>query len=318
MMTPPASILRKSPYAELTGLSCFAAAVLVRLGIDSVLLPPFITFYPAVFVATLLSGLRAGVICTATSTIAAWYFWVPERRSFHFIDSVSAASVVLFVTGCALVLYLARSRDLAAKELARERDKSFILFQELQHRVANNLMFVSSVIDIQRRSLLPSESAASLILSDTAKRMAALGQIHRELYDPQVENKPIKIFLERLCRRLCELADQTKITVTVSGSDALVDFSRAIPMALIVNEAVTNSIKYAFPDGQAGEIYINFEQQDRLFCLTIEDNGVGMGDAENTSGIGRRILGALATQLDAELRVASSERGTKVTVQFEA
>jgi K+-sensing histidine kinase KdpD len=125
-------------------LGVFLIAFLLRLAFgDELRIVPFITLFPAILIAALVGGLRAGILVALLSGLTAWYWFVAPIESFWLPWPDGYLIMIFFVITAAIQLYVIRTLNLAVDQLSEERDRTAVLFKELQHRVANNLQFVS-------------------------------------------------------------------------------------------------------------------------------------------------------------------------------
>jgi K+-sensing histidine kinase KdpD len=156
------------------GLGIFALAFLFRFAAGGILDDvPFITLFPAILVAALLGGLRVGLIITILSGVAAWFFFLAPQNSFALTWS-GAFTMVLFCVTTAIQLFVIDALNRAVDRLSDERDRVQVLFRELQHRVANNMAFVASLLRLQRRAVEahPETGAVTFSANSTWKAAA--------------------------------------------------------------------------------------------------------------------------------------------------
>lgn len=187
-----------------------------------------------------------------------------------------------------------------------ERDA---LLSEVHHRVKNNLQIIISLLNIQ--STGAGEEAKS-VLMDAQNRVRAMAILHETIYDTgDFTGVDMESFITRLIERLRGAFDEYGVEFSVE-TDIRLNLETAIPLGLLINEAVTNSIRHAFPDGR-GHIRVKLKG-DGLLRLTVTDDGAGLG-AEYREGVGMSLMKALADQLDGELRFESDE-GTAVILEF--
>lgn len=261
-------------------LSIVGMAWLLRVIADPLLPPgfPYVTFFPAVIVTSFLFGVRLGTAAAALCGVLAWYFFVPPLGSFaltHGSGFALAFYVFVVVTDLALVHWMQRANC----ELAREReanrslaDTRELLFRELQHRVSNNLQVAASLLTMQRRQLADADGRAAL--DEAAGRLALIGRISRQIYDPSGAAQPLVPFLEELCRTVIEASGRIDVALEVEGDGHIrIMPDAAIPTALIVAEAVANAIEHGFADIQGGTIVVRIARtpQEGL-NVTVHDN----------------------------------------------
>ena len=207
-------------------------------------------------------------------------------------------------------------RNAANEQSIREKES---LLQELQKRVSDNLQLLSSMINLQIG--YAADDGVRLSLMTTHSRVMALALVYDTIYrysDVQL------VQMHRYCRGLCEnlvsmYADVGKdIDCAVSGTDVALPIDKALPVALIINELVSNSIVHAFTDRAGGRIGILFTMDgDSTLCVTISDDGSGFeSDLKHVDSLGYEMIEALVEQIRGTLTVESGPSGSHVTVRF--
>jgi len=296
------------------GIAMFAIAFAVRwaIKVDGF---PFITFFPAVLAAGMLGGVGAGAICTVLGLLAARFFFTSASFYLGLNTATSLVPLVLFALAAGVELLLIGLLNRAIDELWLARERSNTLFRELQHRVANNLQFVGALLHLQRKTPLSKDAA----LAAAHLRLDVMGRIHRKLYDPANADRPIMEFLRDLCTDLIQSAGASNVTLKVTDAPLKLSFEKLSPLALIVAEIVTNSLKHGFPDGRTGSISIDLKTEPAPLCtLVVADDGIGFSpDKPNggEEGLGRRVIESLAAQLDATT-ASSSDHGACIAITF--
>jgi two-component sensor histidine kinase len=216
-----------------------------------------------------------------------------------------------------LELYVIWSLNLAMHELAESRERSSTLFRELQHRVANNLQFVSALLWLRRKSLAPESPAAQAL--DTARgRLQMMSRVHRRLHDPKSVDSPIDQYLTALCTDLIHASDTPDVRLIVEAEPIVLDLEALMSVSLIVAELVTNSLKHAFNGRCDGEISIKLGCSKGLCTLSVGDDGPGMPkgfDRPGTGSLGQGILQSLAGQLHGRISY-EREKGTLAKLMF--
>jgi two-component sensor histidine kinase len=296
------------------GIAMFAVAFGVRwsIKVDGF---PFITFFPAVLAAGMLGGVGAGAICTVLGLVAARFFFTSASFYLGLNTATSLVPLLLFALAAGVELLLIGLLNRAIDELWVARERSNTLFRELQHRVANNLQFVGALLHLQRKLPLSKDAA----LSAAHLRLDVMGRIHRKLYDPANADRPITEFLRDLCTDLIQSAGASNVVLKVADAPLNLSFEKVIPLALMVAEIVTNSLKHAFPDGRPGCIKIKLKTEPASLCtLVIADDGIGFSSAKPNNaqeGLGQRVIESLAAQLDATT-MSTTDQGARVTITF--
>jgi two-component sensor histidine kinase len=287
-------------------LAIFAFAVSFRYALDvEAGNVPFITLFPAILIAALVGGLWAGVLVTASSAIAALYWFVPPADSIIPQWPTGYLAMALFLLTSAIQLYVIETLNRAIDALVAERDNSAVMFQELQHRVANNMQFVAGLLRMQSRNVGSDPAAGARALEDAKNRLETMARIHRRLYDPAAIGLPLTQYFQQLCTDVLDATGAKNIVCVAETPAVTFDLRRLVTLSLLINEVITNSIKHAFDSEQKGTISIALEQQaDKTYALTIKDDGRGLPagyDVAKTGSLGYRIIQGLAEQLGGQI-----------------
>jgi two-component sensor histidine kinase len=206
------------------------------------------------------------------------------------------------------------SRDRYAA-LAAERE---VLLREVNHRVGNSLQIIASLLHLQANS--STEEDVKAALTNAMGRVAAVAQVHRRLYTSHdLKSVLLNQYLEALLEDLRRSAEGNRMSrLTLKAEPIEIDPDRAVAIGIIVNELVMNAVKYAYPDG-AGPIHIDLHAQDDHLLLSIADNGVGLNvktDPRST-GMGQRIVAAMASKLEASVERDPDHTGTRIVLRFD-
>ena len=211
----------------------------------------------------------------------------------------------------------ARHSERVKEDLVREKA---VLLQELQHRVANSLQIIASVLMQSARQVQSDETRG--YLRDAHHRIMSVASMQRQLAVTRQGNVDLKPYFTELCASIgaSMIRDHTKVTLDVDIDDSAVPAEDSVSLGLIVTELVINALKHAFPDGRDGKIVVRYTADGPQWELTVTDDGVGMSTDQQApkAGLGTSIVGALAEQLGGELAMASSEKGTAVSISKNA
>jgi two-component sensor histidine kinase len=210
--------------------------------------------------------------------------------------------------------------------LRRTLDDKNILLKELYHRVKNNLQLIISMFNLQVRAI--SDSPARHALLEAAGRVRAMALVHERLYQSRtLSSIALNDYMSELCEQLAGAASATQrgITVRVEAEPVQVGLDVAVPLGLLLNELVSNSLKHAFPGGRGGHILVRVarNQDDKTgdtMRLTIRDDGVGLPpgfDRTSTHTLGLKLVFALSEQLRARFLIESCD-GVLATLIFNA
>jgi two-component sensor histidine kinase len=221
-----------------------------------------------------------------------------------------------------------RAREAAERELRESRDRlaelleqKTALLQEVSHRVSNSLQLIGSLIGIQAARL--SDPAAREALQQTRERVQAVMLVHRRLYTSEdVDAIEIDKYLVAMAEELqaSVLAAEQGHTIAVAAAPFKIAPDKAVSIGVIVNELITNALKYAFPSGTGGSIQVtlNAPAENRA-VLSVEDNGVGYGtddSAPKGTGLGTLIINAMAKTLHGAVERHSATTGSKTVLTF--
>lgn len=199
-------------------------------------------------------------------------------------------------------------------------DEKEWLLKEIHHRVKNNLQVIISLLNTQSQYLDNEDAIAAI--RNSQHRMYAMSLIHQRLYHADSLGAiDMDWYIRELVGFMKESFDTgSKIGFHVSSESILLDVVQAVPLGLILNEAVSNSIKYAFPDRQNGNIDIHFTKDASGYCLlTVTDNGVGFRNnyrVEESASLGMSLMHGLSEQLEGRFDLRSSHEGVSVQVGF--
>jgi two-component sensor histidine kinase len=206
------------------------------------------------------------------------------------------------------------SRDRYAA-LAAERE---VLLREVNHRVGNSLQIIASLLHLQANSSTQDDVKAAL--TNAVGRVAAVAQVHRRLYTSQdLKSVLLNQYLEALLEDLRRSAEGNRMSrLTLKAEPIEIDPDRAVGIGIIVNELVMNAVKYAYPDG-AGAIHVALDGAGDDLELSIADDGVGLGGGNadpRSTGMGQRIVTAMAQKLDASVERDPAHAGTRIVLRF--
>lgn len=314
-------------FGDVAALSATGIAIALRHALDDVLPPgfPFLTFFPAVILTTFFFGLRPGIVCAVLSGLAAWYFFIGEANVFLF-DAQTALALGFYAFIVTVDITLIHLMRVAGERLNAERavsaqlyEQQRTMFQELQHRVANNMQFVAALLALQKRKVIDNPQEAADVFDEAQARLQTIARIHRRLYDPARADQPVGQYLQELCSDLLDATGARNIVCLVDAPPVRLDLARLTTLSLLVVEVVTNALKHAFHGTERGTITIRFETLGAgQASLSIADNGPGIPatfDPDTSRSLGFRIVQGLAGQLDGTLTYAN-EGGTVVRLVF--
>lgn len=251
-----------------------------------------------------------------------------EREGMFDESSVRLLETIAASVGAAIQnaqLYGAMQREVLVRQRAEEEIKlslkeKEVLLKEIHHRVKNNLQIISSLLNLQSAQL--QDAGAYGLFRESQARVRSMALIHEKLYqskdlaridfDGYVRDLMVYLFRSYV-------ANPDQIHTVIDTSDMYLGIDTAIPCGLIISELVTNSLKYAFPNGRRGEIYIGLApHDDGHLRLEVSDTGVGLPegfDWRDTDSLGLQLVSTLTAQLHGEIEV-SGRGGTSFKITF--
>ena len=201
-------------------------------------------------------------------------------------------------------------------EHAAAHERIAALLQELGHRIKNSLQIIVAMVSLEARNQRSGE--AKVALERVSHRIAALGRLYSMLGETNsVEEVDAASYLEALCRDLIESVQKengTSIALKTDIDSEPLPVDRAIPLGLIVNELVTNAVKYAFPSETSGTVVVTLKRIPGELRLTVADDGQGADPQRADSGLGGRLVDTFARQLGGQVARESGNTGTIVSL----
>jgi two-component sensor histidine kinase len=208
----------------------------------------------------------------------------------------------------------ARLAERLKDDLLREKA---ILYQELQHRVANSLQIIASVL-LQSARRTPSTQTRGHLF-DAHSRVMSVAALQHQLAASYVGEVKLRPYFTELCQSIgaSMIRDPDKLRLRVEADDSALPPNVSVSLGLIVTELVINAVKHAFPAGSSGEILVDFHAQGDGWTLSVADDGVGVpqGGAAPTPGLGTSIVESLAKQLGATVVFGDAHPGALVSIR---
>jgi two-component sensor histidine kinase len=202
-------------------------------------------------------------------------------------------------------------------ELESKNKQNELLLKEIHHRVKNNLEMVKSLISLQSAHIEDSETRDAMLASQN--RVQSMGIIHQKLYQgDNLGSIEMKDYFVNLSEGILDsFKAEDKIQIECVMDDLELDIDTAVPLGLIVNELLTNAIKYAFPDSKEGIVRVSLKKEQGTLVLDVADNGVGKGlniEPQGT-GFGTQLVHLLTTQLNGKMQ-EDAKNGTHLSFTF--
>ena len=198
------------------------------------------------------------------------------------------------------------------------RDKELLL-REIHHRVKNNLQIVTSLLNLQSRKIEDDEAVD--VFRESQNRVKSMAIIHEQLYQSaDLAHIDFELYIKKLISYLFDSynVNRYKIKTEISANSISLNIDTAMPLALIINELVSNSLKYAFVDSEEGNIRVELKKEGEMYKLMVSDDGVGLPEdisVENTQTLGLQLINSLTMQLDGEIKVDLTN-GTEFNIRF--
>jgi len=219
-----------------------------------------------------------------------------------------SASVIPGTTDSVVSLLDITQRKNAENEVKQSLDEKELLLREIHHRVKNNMQIISSLLNLQR-SYIQDEEADNL-LQESQGRVKSMALVHEKLYQTDdLARINVAEYIRSLSMNLFHsYTVNPGIKLTLDVGDVYFNIDTAVPLGLIINELVSNSLKYAFCDQDDGEIHISLKETDEsgVYHLKVWDDGVGFPsdlDFNNTNSLGLKLVNTLVDQLDGEINM---------------
>jgi len=223
---------------------------------------------------------------------------------------------IAFLQGAANLLGMAIERERYERSLKTALQRQRVLLVEIAHRVKNGLAIVASMLKLQANEA--NDPALTLHLEQAAYRVSAVAKAHERIHqDDGPDRLQLGAYIRDVCQDLNEAVPGCRIEVAVEP-DITVTTDRAVPIALMANELITNAAKYAYQDSQSGTIWVRVGRgADDTIVLSVRDEGRGLPtdfELRSAPGLGMRILRAFARQLNATVVARHLDPGTEFVV----
>lgn len=234
------------------------------------------------------------------------------------LEGEFSANDIAFLQGAANILGMAIYRQRVERNLTAALDRHQLLAKEVNHRINNSLQIVAGMLHLQTNTTQNPEVKHAL--RDASGRIAAIARAHQRLYgSDQINTVDLGAYLSDICNDLGKA--MPNCTIHVSAAAAIhCATDTAIPVALLVNELITNSAKYAYPGG-ACEVWLEVSRAGDKISIAVRDRGVGLpADFDINSGkrLGMRLVNALSSQVQADLKVRRQTPGTEFLLTIPA
>ena len=224
-------------------------------------------------------------------------------------DGSDRVRLLLAITDVTRARAEARQKD----DLLREKA---ILLQEVQHRVANSLQIIASVLMQSARKVQSEEARGHL--RNAHHRVMSIAAVQRHLAESSLGNVTLRPYFIQLCESLgaSMIHDPERLSIVVVVDDSVVTANASVSLGLIITELVINALKHAFPEQNNGKVTVDYRSDGHKWTLSVNDDGIGMpkGADKAKPGLGTGIVEALAKQLGGRIRVSDTSPGTSFTL----
>ncbi|HSN10332.1 MAG TPA: histidine kinase dimerization/phosphoacceptor domain -containing protein [Hanamia sp.] len=234
------------------------------------------------------------------ATIKAQQKVISEQREVQWLGGVT----FFLMTGFIIFGYISyRGRVKRNRLLASKNAENELLLKEIHHRVKNNLEVVSSLLSLQSAQIDNPETKYAM--QESQNRVQSIGIVHQKLYQGKnpgaIEMKDY--FLNLSESILDSFGANKRVQIELAMEKIEVDIDTAVPLGLIVNELLTNTLKYAFPNGINGKVFIKLEKREgNILHLEVSDNGIGKSGLTHGTGFGSQLIALLTSQLGGKMR----------------
>jgi two-component sensor histidine kinase len=290
-----------------------ACRMLVDLFVPGVMAYAFV--FPAVIFASLVAGARAGLIAAVCCQLLIWYYVIPPRRDWAIsipdMIGLIVASVALVLTIWPVSAFRATALRLR-EEQERHVELLSLALREVDHRTRNNFQIAASLL--LSRAAGQSDRHVREELQAAAGRLQSLASVYSNLALSSADLSTVLLHehLREVCDRIRDGMLPAGVNLSYDAEPVQASAQKAVPIALIVNECLTNAAKHAFPDG-LGEVAVWVRPDGDDVLVTIEDDGKGR-DPDRGTGTGSKLMQVLARSLGAELEITdatTTDRGTR-------
>jgi two-component sensor histidine kinase len=233
---------------------------------------------------------------------------------------IAMAVILLGVLGKEIIDHTNELQEVR-KSIAQELQEKETLIKEVHHRVKNNLQTVSSLLSLQSRSI--ADKKIQNLIKSSQNRVISMAMVHEMLYmRDDITKIEYKTYINELINYLIKSVKGTesKVKVVVDVPEMELGIDTAIPLGLLINETMTNALKYGIKNDEEGEIRIALKQEaDQSYILTMGDNGIGFSESvtfETSKSLGLKLIHNLAKQLKGTIVRDTSQKGTNYILKF--
>jgi two-component sensor histidine kinase len=300
---PQPLLLRYGVTAAMVAVCCaLQVAVYAYAGFAG-----FFLLIPAIFAAGIMFDRGSAFFATFASAGLAAYLSPIGQEPRH------AVPLILFVATGIATAFVSEGLRKVLERLTAAQKTADVLMRELDHRTKNNMMTMVALLRLQARAAPSPEVRAAL--EAAAGRIGHMAQIHSHLEPASTDRMvPMARYLDELRRRTDDMIRGRPIALRLACDATQLPEHDALPIAIIVNELLTNSLKHAFPGDRAGSIEVRLRRDGDLI-VSVKDDGVGCPNGKAAEGIGSRLVNQMAAQLRGSVEREPAHPGCVTTVR---
>ena len=287
-------------------------------------MPPLLLFTLAVLISALLGGAGPGLVTTALGGVLAWYFFVPTASPATVSPVVGAASLAVFavmgITICWVVGELRREthrRREQKRQADAQRERAELLLKEMRHRIKNSLQMIGSILSLQSGTVGDPEQRRMAAVA--SQRVGAVIRLHARLYEGnRIDTVDFVDYLRGISSDIALGAGPNR-EARVSGAPFTLPVDKAVQMALILSELMTNSFKSGYSNGELGVAEIDCRRDDGWIHCRVADQGVGLPagfDPAQSRGLGMRLVTSILQSMGGKLVIEPTEKGASFLVSI--
>lgn len=289
----------------MAAVALFGVALTIRLWLGRFYgAMPTLTFYPAILIATIFLGWKEAIVLLVAAIVVAWFLFVPpDQMLLPLMWAIVGAVNIAVVAGLQAL----------TRQLAEANERQRLLFQELQHRVANTLQSTVGSLERIKKTIASNSQESANLLNQAIERMFVSAEIHRRLHDPTLFDSGLEPILRKV---VATVIDQEAVIVNWKIETIDLSLDQMSVLAMLVLEIANNSAKHVFQRdlGSHFEVELTGLPGHRVM-LKVRDDGPGNEDGSNKQGLGTQILEGLTNQIHGTLAI-KLDHGTTVTVDF--
>jgi two-component sensor histidine kinase len=289
-------------YAVAIGLVGLATLLRFLLGLFAEGVVPFALFFPAVVIATLLSGYRAGIVALALSIIVTWFVFLPPPFSFELKEAAAHLNVLLFIASSALLVWVSEGYRRSVHDLREEKSFRDLLLDEVRHRSRNSVAVAKTIVD----NTLKSDPQTAATING---RLATLLSAESLLMESSGAGERLQTVLNN------ELSPYGTDKVIATGSDIVLPARHARAWALIVHELATNAVKYGALGYPNGRVLITWLRVgENLDFLWVETGGSASPQIPASGGFGTKLIDTMVKSLGGTITRGAEHDGLKCSI----